>query len=303
MRRAEIVRGLEPLSAIDVENARSVHQNFVEDGCGVPALWERTFDELLGCFKTPESSIKAFRVLDTDGNGLVDAREMLGALAVMSRGHLTERMTLLFDVFDLQREKEMTFDECFLMIRRTLGGLRKMVSIHSPPEKVVHNMTRQVWRQAQKHRDIRITHSDWYNWWSGDASCRNGLKMFIHKPEEVRGLPTPDHYINMDYTKGIDDEPSDSKKRQGSKNQQKSLSPEGSRPTTPKGSAPPILSQSRLQAPEGRPRRASFCATADMEGNVSKVVHEDDMIGTPQAKGMSNQRAGLEIPMLSTRSH
>jgi len=275
MRRAEVVRGLEPLSAIDVNQARNIYQHFHEV-CGVPAVWERIFDELLGCFKTPETAIKAFRVLDTDGNGLVDARELLGALAVLSRGHLTERMTLLFDVFDLNRETEMAFDECFLMIRRTLAGLRKMVGIHSPPEKVVHNMVKQVWKQARKHRDVRINHADWYTWWSVDASCRNGLKMFVWKPEEQRGLPTPDHFVNVDYTKGVTDEDPEPKNRLMSPGGAMS-GRTGSHPITPSGSRP---GSSRLAAEppakEDRPRRASFCATTDADGNVSKPVHEDD---------------------------
>jgi len=273
MRRAEIVRGLEPLSAIDVQHARSVHNQF-EQLCSVPALWERTFDELLGCFKTPESSIRAFRVLDSDGNGLIDARELLGALAVLSRGHLTERMQLLFDVFDLNKENELTFDECFLMLKRTMGGLRKMVSIHIPPEKVVHNMTKQVWKLAQKHRDMRITHSDWYVWWSSDASCRNGLKMFVWKPEEQRGLPTPDHYSNVDYTKGAGEDTDDTKKR-GSDllAVANARSPMGSRP----GSAGSNRGDGTQQRSfDAGPRRASFSAKADIDGNVSRPVFFDD---------------------------
>jgi Ca2+-binding EF-hand superfamily protein len=250
-----------------------------EEVSGVPAMWERTFHELLGCFKTPESSIKAFRVLDTDGNGLVDARELLGALAVVSRGHLTERLALVFDVYDFSREKAISFDECFLMIRRTLVGLRKMVSIHTPPEKVIHNMTKQVWKQAQKHRDARISHSDWYAWWSSDASCRGGLKMFVWKPEEQRGLPAPDSFINVDYTKGggFENEQPAPEQRQMRGSFLNTLSPSpvgGSRPASANRMTPP-----KVAPHDARPRRASFCAIADTEGNVSRAVHEDDFPG------------------------
>jgi len=254
----------------------------------MPTLWEKSFEELLGCFKTPESSIRAFRVLDTDSNGLVDARELLGALSVMSSGHLTERMALLFDIFDLNGEKEMTFDECFLMIRRTLVGLRKMVGIHTPPEKVIHNMTKQVWRLARKHREDRISHSDWYTWWSVDASCRNGLKMFVWKPEEQRGLPTPDQYNNVDYTKAGHDSVMES----GSTKDRLSV---GGRPT----------SRASLLAPDGRggspstlsplaslgagPRRASFSSHMDREGNISRPVADEE----PQKGSMS--RKGSKI--------
>jgi len=263
--RAEVVKGLEPVTHFKVDEVRAIQVKF-EEICPIPALWERAFHELLGCFSSVEACTKAFTVLDTDGNGFVDARETLGALAILSKGHLTERMTLLFDIFDLNKEKEMTFDECFMMLRRTMGGLRKMVGIHAPPEKVIHNMTKQVWRSAKKHRDARILPDDWYNWWSNDASCRNGLKMFVWRPEYQRGLPTPDWFVNVDYTKGKAE--ADTAAQRGSL-----LVPGDSRPT----------SVQRNLSTNRKPRRtSSFCATVDQEGEVSKPVQDSDL---PQKQG------------------
>jgi Ca2+-binding EF-hand superfamily protein len=199
--RAEVVRGLEAFTVIDVSQARHIFNHY-EEVCALPALWERSFNEIFGCFKSVDACSRAFQVLDTDNNGFIDARETIGALAIVSRGHLTDRMALLYDIFDLNKEKEMAFDECFLMLRRTLGGLRKVVNIHIPPEKVVHNMVKQIWKLGGKQKDLTIGHVDWYKWWSHDASCRNGLKMFVWKNEDQRGLPQPDQYSNIDYTKG-----------------------------------------------------------------------------------------------------
>ncbi|CAE8621550.1 unnamed protein product, partial [Polarella glacialis] len=44
---------------------------------------------------------------------------------------------------------------------------------------------------------------DWHAWWSTDLSVRSVLKMFTHSPEETRGLPTPDQFVNKDYANGI----------------------------------------------------------------------------------------------------
>jgi hypothetical protein len=240
--RAEVVRGLEALTVFDVNQARNIFCHH-EEVCALPAMWERSFNELFGCFKSTEACSRAFQVLDTDNNGFIDARETLGALTIVSKGHLTERMTLLYDIFDLNKEQEMTFDECFLMLRRTLGGLRKMVNIHIPPEKVVYNMVKQIWKQSCKHKDLRISHVDWYSWWSSDASCRNGLKMFVWRTEDQRGLPPPEKFINIDYTKGhIDlDEPE--------------------RP----------VSSSRVNH-----RKASFQAVCADDGTVTKPMRYDD---------------------------
>lgn len=198
--RAELVRGLEPLSTCNVSSVRLIFQKF-EEVCPAPALWERAFAELFGCFPTGEAATKAFMVLDTDGNGLIDARESIAGLAIVSKGHLSDRMQLLFDIFDLNGEKELHFDECFLMLRRSMAGLRKLTGIVTPPEKVVHNMTKQIWKSARKHRNNAIILEDWQQWWTHDASMRSALKMVTWKPEEQRGLPTPDQQTNIDYTK------------------------------------------------------------------------------------------------------
>jgi len=198
--RAEVVRGLEPLTAFTIEGVRRLVNRY-EECCPMPALWERAFHELLGCFSTPETCRKAFFVLDTDQNGVVDALELLGALAVVSKGHLSERMKLVYEIFDFNKEGAMAFDECFLMLRRTMGGIRKMVGIAIPPETVIHSMVKAVWNSAKKHRDGRITPEEWFSWWASDASLRSALRMVTWRPEENRGLPTPDQQVSIDYTR------------------------------------------------------------------------------------------------------
>jgi len=258
--RAEVVKGLEPLTVFNVHQVREMFNQF-EEVCTIPALWERAFYELLGCFKTPEACSRAFRVIDTDGNGFVDARETLGTLAILSKGHLTDRMTLLYEIFDLNREKEMAFDECFMMLRRTMAGLRKMVGIHSPPEKIIHNMTKQVWKQARKHRDVRIMQDDWYNWWIIDAACRNALKMFEWRPEDRRGLPTPDQFTSIDYTKGTSETERGDKGDNSNQLVPRRGSKDGSRP-----------SSARRQIR----RTSSFSATVDQKGEISKPTQDDE---------------------------
>jgi len=270
MRKAEAVRGVEPLTGLHVSHVRRLFRHF-EDVGSLPALWERSFEEILGVFKTPESVIKAFRVFDRDSNGLIDSRELLGALAIMSTGHLTERITLVFDIFDLGGDKDMGFDECFFMIRQTMVGLRKMVGVHAPPEKVVQNMVRQVWRVARKHREDRINQSDWYAWWSGDGSCRNGLKIFVWNAEEQRGLPTPDQYNNMDYTKSAADSQLDNTPTASPRGPQ---SPRPGSRQDGRISPPPMLGGGFVDVQAGI-RRKCYVAQMDFAGNVSKPQLEE----------------------------
>merc|ERR1719191_2554448 len=198
----------------------------------------------MGCFNTPEECAKAFNLLDTDGNGLIDGRELLGALTLISRGRLSDRMDLLFHIFDLNKEQEMAFDEVFLMLRMTMSGLRRVVGIAAPPAKIVSAMTRQIYKNAQKHRDHRIAPDDWFNWWSRDASCRNALKMFVWSPEDQRGLPPSEQFIMVDYAKVAAD-------------------PEGNHSGRPSsgGRKRKVSAQPGLAVPPVPGSRSSFCAS------------------------------------------
>merc|ERR1719191_2124559 len=64
-------------------------------------------------------------------------------------------------------------------------------------------MTKRIWKIAGKHTDMRVTPEDWHKWWTTDSAIRNALKMFTAKPEDVRGLPTPDQLIWKDYAKEV----------------------------------------------------------------------------------------------------
>lgn len=258
--RTEVVKGLEPLSAFSVDGVRNLFDQF-EEICPTPALWERAFYELMNAFQTPEACNKAFCVLDTDQNGFIDARETIGGLAVLSKGHLSDRMTLLFDIFDLNKERAVAFDECFMMLRRTGAGLRKMLGILTPPEKVIHNMTKQVWKSAKKHRDTRLLVEEWHAWWSCDSSIRSFLKMVTWKPEELRGLPTPDQLVSIDYTRGIAED-NDAGGIGNAPGGARQLSP-GARPT----------SSSKVRRPSGRAdEEPAPGGTAGFGGAVSLTV-------------------------------
>eukprot|EP00931_Biecheleriopsis_adriatica_P011092 TRINITY_DN112169_c0_g1_i1.p1 TRINITY_DN112169_c0_g1~~TRINITY_DN112169_c0_g1_i1.p1 ORF type:complete len:248 (+),score=33.35 TRINITY_DN112169_c0_g1_i1:38-745(+) len=201
--RLQVVNGLEPLTVCSTARVRSMYERY-EDICPSHALWERAFYELLDCWDdSPEACSRAFQILDTDGAGVVDAREIMAAMAVLSRGHLKDRMSLLFDIFDLNKEGTISYGDCTVMLARTLVGLHKMVSSKVPSDAVIDNMVFQVWRVARKHKASRIAVEDLHCWWCKDAVVRAVLEAFTYSPEETSGLPTPEQFTSVNYAKGI----------------------------------------------------------------------------------------------------
>eukprot|EP00930_Biecheleria_cincta_P059707 TRINITY_DN45428_c0_g1_i1.p1 TRINITY_DN45428_c0_g1~~TRINITY_DN45428_c0_g1_i1.p1 ORF type:complete len:238 (-),score=35.96 TRINITY_DN45428_c0_g1_i1:31-744(-) len=201
--RLQVVGGLEPLASFSITGMRELFKQY-DTVCPTPALWERAFFELMGCWdNSPEACSKAFQLLDVDANGLIDAREVMAGMCVLSRGHLKERMTLLFEMFDLNQEGSISFDDCKVMLTRTLIGLQKLVGNHLPPEAIIEKLTLEIWKSARRHRASRVSMKDWHIWWSHDSVVRAVLKTFTHCPEEESSLPTPDQFVTVNYAKGI----------------------------------------------------------------------------------------------------
>eukprot|EP00928_Gymnodinium_smaydae_P053682 TRINITY_DN37611_c0_g1_i1.p1 TRINITY_DN37611_c0_g1~~TRINITY_DN37611_c0_g1_i1.p1 ORF type:complete len:276 (+),score=53.31 TRINITY_DN37611_c0_g1_i1:105-830(+) len=203
--RVEGAKVLGPLLDLSVGRVRSAYEQFNEI-CPTPVLWEQAFGELLGCFSEESSRAAAFNVIDADQDGLIDAREMFGALAVISDGSLLDRMRLLFEIYDMEGEGQMCYDEAGLMLRRTASGLRSMTGIAAVPAAVIDRMTKRIWKISRRHWDTRITPDDWESWWAHDAAVRSLLKMFVRGPRDEHKLPTADQLIWFDYAQVLSDD-------------------------------------------------------------------------------------------------
>mmetsp|Transcript_10335 Transcript_10335/g.26277 ORF Transcript_10335/g.26277 Transcript_10335/m.26277 type:complete len:140 (-) Transcript_10335:67-486(-) len=101
-------------------------------------------------------------------------------------------MSCLFNIFDLNQEGALLFQEVVMMVRLTMRGLRSMCSAPKIPDHVPAAVAREVFNSAGKRTDERVTPSEWYGWWSSDAVCRQLLNMFVWSASDQRGLQIRD---------------------------------------------------------------------------------------------------------------
>eukprot|EP00644_Phytophthora_capsici_P008647 jgi/Phyca11/16520/fgenesh1_pg.PHYCAscaffold_20_\ len=64
-----------------------------------------------------------FTALDTDENGLVDALEFLGTMAMMSAMSVTQKLTFVYNCYDFNETGQLSLDELTLAFKSTLTGL------------------------------------------------------------------------------------------------------------------------------------------------------------------------------------
>ena len=69
----------------------------------------------------PLSKIAFSDVFDTDRNNLVDAYEVLIAMAVLSRMGLEETVGFAFNLFDYNQSHTLSADECTMLLHTFVG--------------------------------------------------------------------------------------------------------------------------------------------------------------------------------------
>eukprot|EP00419_Tripos_fusus_P027642 CAMPEP_0172715414 /NCGR_PEP_ID=MMETSP1074-20121228/67532_1 /TAXON_ID=2916 /ORGANISM="Ceratium fusus, Strain PA161109" /LENGTH=335 /DNA_ID=CAMNT_0013539991 /DNA_START=65 /DNA_END=1072 /DNA_ORIENTATION=+ len=103
---------------------------------GAPlALTKDSFPEFLQAANTAGSTgtdavaVSLFEMFDTDGNGKVDALEILGAAVVLAQGNVDAKMATLFRIFDFAGTQSFNFDEMDIFLRCVCRGLAKVCNV------------------------------------------------------------------------------------------------------------------------------------------------------------------------------
>ncbi|KAG3112607.1 Echinoderm microtubule-associated protein-like 6 [Phytophthora idaei] len=96
-------------------------------------------------------SAALFAALDTDENGLVDALEFLGTMAMMSAMPIPQKLTFVYNCYDFNETGQLSLDELTLAFKSTLTGLCKLcVGLSCPTELVLEDLAQHAFQKAQK---------------------------------------------------------------------------------------------------------------------------------------------------------
>ncbi|RLN56147.1 hypothetical protein BBJ29_007949 [Phytophthora kernoviae] len=92
-----------------------------------------------------------FTALDTDENGLVDALEFLGTMAMMSAMPIPQKLTFLYNCYDFNETGQLSLDELTLAFKSTLTGLCKLcAAVSCPTELVLEDLAQHAFQRSQK---------------------------------------------------------------------------------------------------------------------------------------------------------
>merc|ERR1712008_72370 len=149
--------------------------------------------------KRDEALHRAFASLDIQGCGLLDGLELFGALVLLSRGNVTEKVTFIVDLFDFGGRGALGRDAFGLLVERVSSGMKKTchcLGIHIPAE-LPQAMAARLFQGRGADEELSV--ADLQEWWYHNSLVRRCLRRFVHSADEEAGLPVEDEWREEEY--------------------------------------------------------------------------------------------------------
>jgi len=118
-----------------------------------------------------------FNVFDADKNGQIEFKEFICALSVTSRGHLDEKLKWAFQLYDIDNDGSITYDEMLQIVEsiyKMTGDMVKLPSDEDTPEKRVLK----IFRNMDKDQDEQLTFDEFVQGSKQDPTIVQALSLY-----------------------------------------------------------------------------------------------------------------------------
>ena len=139
-------------------------------------------------------------VFDTDRNNLVDAFEIIGCLAMLSKMSIKEKVNFIYSLYDFNGSGDITMDEMTILMRTLVTGCAKMDKKISPPStEEVERLTVKAFATADKDSDGEISKYEFDAFCFTHPMCRDFLDYWRGSVNQVV-LAEDEVFVDKDFT-------------------------------------------------------------------------------------------------------
>jgi len=118
-----------------------------------------------------------FNVFDSDKNGHIDFKEFIYALSVTSRGRLDEKLSWAFQLYDINQDGEITYEEMLEIVQsiyKMTGETVKLPADEDTPEKRVDK----IFRNMDRDKDARLSYDEFVEGSKQDPTIVQALSLY-----------------------------------------------------------------------------------------------------------------------------
>jgi len=118
-----------------------------------------------------------FNVFDENKNGTIDFKEFICALSVTSRGRLDEKLKWAFQLYDIDKDGFITYDEMLQIVAsiyKMTGQMVKLPADEDTPEKRVDK----IFRNMDRDKDAKLTYDEFVEGSKQDPTIVQALSLY-----------------------------------------------------------------------------------------------------------------------------